>query len=122
MALDDAICGSQEGGLYLYRFDAMTLEKLKVIDFKFDQVRKNEMAATRSFFGHTSMIQCIEIFEDRQVLTTAHKDQCIIQWKVEYEDMHWELDFNEVNMTKNDPLEEVPSKLKFDKCVYEIWN
>lgn len=65
VALDDAICGSQDGGLYLFRFQALTLEKLKVIDFKFDLMRKKEMAATRSFFGHTSMIQCIEIFEDR---------------------------------------------------------
>ena len=63
--LDDAICGSQDGGLYLFRFKAMTIEKLKVIDFRFDLVPKKDMAATRSFFGHTSMIQNIEIFEDR---------------------------------------------------------
>ena len=36
VALDDAVCGSQDGGLYLFRFQAMTIEKLKVIDFKFD--------------------------------------------------------------------------------------
>lgn len=65
VVLDDAICGSQDGGLYLFRFQSLTIEKLKVIDFKFDLVKKKEMAATRSFFGHTSMIQCIEIFEDR---------------------------------------------------------
>ena len=74
VALDDAICGSQDGGLYIFRFQALTVEKLKVIDFKFDMIRKNEMAATRSFLGHTSMIQCIEIFEDRQVLTTSVRD------------------------------------------------
>ena len=89
----------------------MTIEKLKVIDFKFDLLRKPEMAATRSFFGHTSMITCIEIFEDRQVLTTSLKDQCIIQWKVEYEDMHWELDFNAVQNEINDPFAEIPAKL-----------
>jgi len=47
---------------------------LKVIDFKFDTIRKADMAATRSFFGHTCMIQCIEIFEDRLVVTTSLKD------------------------------------------------
>ena len=56
VALDDAICGSQEGGLYLFRYQSLTIEKLKVIDFKFDLMRKKEMAATRSYFGHTSMI------------------------------------------------------------------
>ena len=54
VALDDAICGSQDGGLYLFRFQALTIEKLKVIDFKFDLLRKKDMAATRSFQGHTS--------------------------------------------------------------------
>lgn len=54
--LDDAICGSQEGGLYLFRFMGLTIEKLKVIDFKFDFIRKKEMAATRGYYGHTSMI------------------------------------------------------------------
>lgn len=56
VALDDAICGSQDGGLYIFRFQALTVEKLKVIDFKFDQLRKGDMAGTRSFLGHTSMI------------------------------------------------------------------
>ena len=49
----------------------MTIEKLRVIDFRFDRVNKGDMSATRSFFGHTSMIQNIEIFEDRQVVTTS---------------------------------------------------
>ena len=53
---------------------SLTIEKLKVIDFKFDFIRKKEMAATRGYYGHTSMIQNIEIYEDRQVLTTSLKD------------------------------------------------
>ena len=101
---------------------SLTIEKLKVIDFKFDFIRKKEMAATRGYYGHTSMIQNIEIYEDRQVLTTSLKDQCIIQWKVEYEDMHWELDFNNVQTELSDPYMEVPNKVTFDKFVNEIWN
>ena len=45
-----------------------------------------------------------------------------MQWKVEYEDMHWELDFNQVQNENPDPFAEVPSKVQFDKCVNEIWN
>jgi hypothetical protein len=54
--LDNAICGSHLGGLYLFRFPALTIEKLKVADFRFDFVKKREMASTRCFSGHTSMI------------------------------------------------------------------
>ena len=54
--LDNAICGSHTGGLYVFRVPALTIEKLKVTDFKFDFVKKREMAATRCFSGHTSMI------------------------------------------------------------------
>ena len=44
-----AICGSHQGGLYTFRFDALTIDKLKVTDFKFDLVKKSEMAASRCF-------------------------------------------------------------------------
>jgi hypothetical protein len=54
--LDNAICGSHTGGLYLFRFPALTIEKLKVTDFRYDFVKKREMAGTRCFSGHTSMI------------------------------------------------------------------
>jgi hypothetical protein len=54
--MDNAICGSHLGGLYLFRFQALTVEKLKVADFRFDLIRKKDMAATRCFSGHTSMI------------------------------------------------------------------
>lgn len=120
--LDNAIVGSHQGGLYLFRFPALTIEKLKVVDFRFDFVRKNEMASTRSFSGHTSMIQSIEIFEDRTVLTTSISDQCIVQWRVEYEDQHWELDFNNYIVDSVDPFGEVPPLTKFEKMVNEIWS
>lgn len=60
--IDNAICGSHLGGLYVFRFGALTIEKLNVADFRFDFVKKKEMAATRCFSGHTSMINSIEIY------------------------------------------------------------
>ena len=80
------------------------------------------MAASRCFSGHTSAITCIEICDDRLVCTTSLLDQCIIQWRVEYEDQHWELDFNTYLQDKPDPFAEVPSQHKFEKLVHEIWN
>jgi hypothetical protein len=54
--MDNAICGSHLGGLYLFRFPALTIEKLKVADFRYDFVKKRDMADSRCFSGHTSMI------------------------------------------------------------------
>ena len=73
------------------------------------------MAATRCFSGHTSNIQCIENFQDKLVLTTSVQDQCIVQWKIEYEDKHWELDFNQCIKTEPDPFAEFLSYEKFAK-------
>ena len=90
----NAIAGSHSGNLYIYRCDALCIDKNSVNDFQYDLIAKDAMADTRSFSAHTSMIQSIEIYEDRSVLSTSVSDQCIVQWRVEYEDKHWELDFN----------------------------
>ena len=71
---DCALAGSYTGGLYLFRFPALTVEKLKVLDFRHDLIRKRDMAATRCFSGHTSMITSIDIFEDRMVTSTSLSD------------------------------------------------
>jgi len=61
----------------LFRFDSLVIDKKKVTDFKFDLVKKKDMAATRGFYAHTSMIQSLEIFEDKTVLSSSVSDQCI---------------------------------------------
>lgn len=102
----NAVCGSHTGGLYIFRFDALTIDRGQVTDFKFDLLKKAEMAGSRCFSGHTSMIQSVEIFEDKIVMSTSVADQCIVQWRVEYEDRHWELDFNTVEYEQH-PSSEV---------------
>lgn len=51
-------------------------------------------------------------------------DQCIIQWRVEFEDQDWELDFNKfaVDRTKADPFSEIMTAEKFNTNLNEIWN
>ena len=72
--LDNAICGSQDGSLVVFRFLALTIEKLRVKDFNFELVRKREMAATRNYQAHTSMINNVEISQDKVVLSTSIQD------------------------------------------------
>jgi hypothetical protein len=38
-----------------------------------------------------------------------------LQFKLEYEDRHWELDFNFVDQAQEDPFAEIQSKEKFEK-------
>ena len=68
------------------------------------------MAATRGFYAHTSMIQSLEIFEDKTVLSSSVSDQCICQWKVEFEDKHWDLDFNDVLIDPNNLKTLIPQQ------------
>ena len=45
-----------------------------------------------------------------------------MQWRVEYEDQHWELDFNTIKYDKPDPFDEFPDRQLFNKLKNEIWN
>lgn len=44
------------------------------------------MALSKGFDALTSMIQSINILEDKKVFVTGNNDQCILQYRVEYED------------------------------------
>jgi hypothetical protein len=55
-------------------------------------------------------------------MTTSVSDQCIVQWRVEYEDQHWELDFNNYLPDVSDPFNEYLTRSKFDKLLNETWN
>ena len=54
--MDTALCGSHYGSLHLFRFASLIIDKSTVADFRFDLVRKSEMAATRSLACHASQI------------------------------------------------------------------
>lgn len=54
--MSNAVCGSNHGDLYLFRFPAMYIDKNNVIDFSADKLRKIDMALTRGYSAHTSMV------------------------------------------------------------------
>jgi len=118
--LDAAICGSIHGDLYMFRFPALYIDKNQVLEFSPEKVNKIDMSLTRGYSAHSSMVQCLEIF-DRIVCSTSLSDQCIVQWKVEFEDQYWELDFNRFG-TKPDPFGEVLKMEKYKILQNEIWN
>lgn len=55
-------------------------------------------------------------------MTTSVSDQCIVQWRVEYEDQHWELDFNNFLKDVSDPFNECLNRVQFDKLMKEKWS
>jgi len=73
-----AVCGSQFGDLYLFHFDALRLDKTQVIDFKTESLGKLDMALTRGFSAHVSMIESLEVYENQYLFSTSQSDQCII--------------------------------------------
>jgi hypothetical protein len=57
---DNAVCGSAQGGLYLFRFSSLVIERLRVPSYVHESCTKLEMAATRCFNAHTSPINSLE--------------------------------------------------------------
>lgn len=119
--LDNAVFGTIYGELFAFRFGALFLDKNRVLDFKFDKVPKRQMAISKAFDCLTSMIASINIFEDKRVFVTGNNDQCILQYRVEYEDQDWELDFNNFLPEIPDPFGEIPHYSKFMTLLNEIW-
>jgi hypothetical protein len=61
-------------------------------------------------------------FQNPLMFTSALQDQCILQWKIEFEDQSWELDYNDVVQDKLDPFAEVPGQDKFTTLNKEVWS
>jgi hypothetical protein len=124
MAIDNAVSGSIHGDIYLFRFPALFVDKSQLAGFSLDKIKKPEMALSRGYSGHTSMVMYTDIFEDKFVMSTSLQDQCIIQWRVEFEDQDWEMDFNKFapERIKSDPFAEIPTQEKFNTLINEQWN
>jgi len=121
-AIENAICGSVFGEIFAFRFPALFCDKQQVLDFKFDKVPKTQMALSKAFDAVTSMIQSINILDDKKVFVTGNNDQCILQYRVEYEDQDWELDFNNFLPEASDPFCEIPQYSQFMQLSSEIWS
>jgi hypothetical protein len=120
--IDIVVCGSVFGEIFAFRWDALTCDKQRVLDFKFDRVPKLEMAVSKAFDALTSMIQSINIYDDQKVFVTGNNDQCIIQYRVEFDQIEWELDFNNFLSEAPDPFNEIPPMSKFMQLSSEIWS
>lgn len=60
-AIDNAVCGSIHGDLYLFRFPAMYIDKSQIAGFSIEKLKKPDMALSRGYSGHTSMILATEV-------------------------------------------------------------
>jgi len=60
-AIDNAVCASVHGDLYLFRFPSMYLDKSQIAGFSIDKLKKPDMALSRGYSGHTSMILSTEV-------------------------------------------------------------
>ena len=114
--------GTCFGEIFAFRFSSLTVDKNRVLEFKYDKCVKRDMSISKGFDCLTSMIQSLVIYDDKRVFVTGNNDQCILQYRVEYEDADWELDFNNFLMEIPDPFGEIPHYSKFMSLLTEVWS
>lgn len=119
--IENAITGSIFGEIFAFRFPALFLDHQKAQVFRHETYNKRDMALSKGFDALTSMIQSINILEDKKVFVTGNNDQCILQYRVEYEDQDWELDFNNFMPDIPDPFVEIPHFAEFKRLLTEVW-
>ena len=98
---DIMIAGCLNGDFHLFRSSALSLDKSLLgilnksfislyiyiyinscVELGFEGLAKDEMSIAKSYSGHCSRVNQVEIsFDDEYVFTTALSDQAIIQWK-----------------------------------------
>lgn len=59
----------------------MFIDKSRHLEFSIENLQKKDMALTRSFSAHSSMVMYTEMFGEHYVLTVGLEDQTIMQWK-----------------------------------------
>jgi len=60
-AIDNAVSGSVHGDIYLFRFPAMYIDKSQIASFNLEKLKKPDMALSRGYSGHTSMVLSTEV-------------------------------------------------------------
>lgn len=71
----NGVCGNTFGDVFLFRFSALFIDKGKQQEFSIDALEKTDMALTRSFSAHSSMVTYTELFGEHNVLTVGLEDQ-----------------------------------------------
>jgi WD40 repeat protein len=71
---DNALCGSNFGELFAFRYSSLKIDKNQVMDFYYDRTHKRDMALCKGFDALTSMILSINVFEDKKVFVTGNND------------------------------------------------
>ena len=73
--ITNAVCGNTLGDIFLFRFPALFIDKGKQQEFSIENLEKKDMALTRSFSAHSSMVMYTELFGEHYVLTVGLEDQ-----------------------------------------------
>jgi antirestriction protein len=71
----NAVCGNTQGDIFLFRFPALFIDKSRHLEFSIDNLLKKDMALTRSYSAHSSMVMYTENFGEYTILTVGVEDQ-----------------------------------------------
>jgi hypothetical protein len=59
-----AVCGNTQGDVFLFRFPCLFVDKSKHLSFSVDNIQKKDMALTRSYSAHSSMVMYADLFRE----------------------------------------------------------
>ena len=120
--LDFAVFGTNFGEIYAFRFESLIIDKNRLLEFKYDRASKSEMAISKGVDALTTCISSLDVYENKTIFVTGFSDQCILQYRIDFEEQEWELDFNGFFKDSKDPFGEIPSYPDFMALISEIWH
>ena len=74
--------GNTFGDVFLFKFPALFVDKSKHLEFSIKDLVKKDMALTRSYSAHSTMVMYTELFREQYLLTVGLEDQCICSGKL----------------------------------------
>ena len=95
--------GSINGDIHIVKKTALYFEK----DGIADNINKSRLCQSKSYIGHVSFVNQIEIDSKETsrelcLYTTGINDQCVFQWSIQIAELYWDLDHMPHDITKED--------------------
>ncbi len=122
---NETVCaGSNGGDLHLFRHSAILRPNESLQLDKAAVMSKDTMEVAKSFGACCSSIDCIEVYqgtEQSYVLVSSSSDEAILKYRIERENMKWDLDYCTLGEERVDPYAELPSPERFDTVMNECW-
>jgi hypothetical protein len=114
--------GGINGDIHIVKKTALYFEK----DGIADNINKSRLCQAKSYVGHVSFVNQIEIdakelSKELCLYTTGINDQAIFQWSIQIAELYWDIDHMPHDITKEDVfMAEVEPRDKYFNIINEL--